>query len=104
MMSYVQYERDYAAAMRRQQLRNKRESLSHVVDYIDKYVGPDRRAVSYALTKQVMDMYGDKQIATYVEAAVRDLRQMYVMGLLDDCNIDECSSDSDYTVESSDST
>lgn len=98
MVSFEQYAREYAASMRRQQRRNRRECVSKANDYMKSYAGPDRAATADALTKQIMDMYGDERIEASVKGAVHDLRQMYLMGLLDDTDIDvtECKVHRDY--------
>lgn len=98
MVSFQQYEREYAASMRREQRRNRRECVLKALDYMKTYAGPDRAATADALTIQIMDMYGDERIEALVKGAVRDLRQMYLMGLLDDTDIDvsECRLHRDY--------
>jgi hypothetical protein len=92
MVSFEQYEREYAAAIWRQQRRNRRRCVLKAVDYMKTYEGPDRATTADVITKQIVDMYGDERIEAYVKAAVHDLRQMYLMGLLDDADIDvsEC--------------
>jgi hypothetical protein len=92
MVPFEQYVREYAAAMRRQQRWNRRQCVLKAIDYMKTYDGPDRDATADSLTKQIVDMYGDEQIEAFVKGAVRDLRQMYLMGLLDDADIDvaEC--------------
>lgn len=92
MVSFEQYVREYAASIRRQQRRNRRQCVLKAIDYMNTYAGPDRDATADSLTKQIVDMYGDERIEAFVKAAVHDLRQMYLMGLLDDTDIDvsEC--------------
>jgi hypothetical protein len=92
MVTYEQYEREYAASVRRHQRRNRYECVLNAIDCMKTYVGPDRDATAEALTKRIVEVYADEQIEAFVQAAVRDLRRMYLMGLLDDTEIDvsEC--------------
>jgi hypothetical protein len=98
MVSFQQYEREYAASIRRQQRRNRRECVLKALDYMKTYAGPDRAATADALTKRIVYMYGDERIEAFVKASVYDLRQMYLMGLLDDTDIDvsDCTFIRDY--------
>lgn len=88
MVSFKEYAREYAAAMRRQQLRNRRDCIRKAANYMKKYTGIERHRLADSLSRQITELYGDERINRFVNAAVHDLREMYLAGLLDDAGID----------------
>lgn len=98
MVSFKQYEVEYAAAIWCRQRRNRRRCVLQAKAYMRTYAGPDRAATAATLNKRIADMYGDDKIDAFVKAAVRDLRRMYLMGMLDDAGIDvsECKMHRDF--------
>jgi hypothetical protein len=88
MVSFREYAREYAASMRRQQIRNRRECIQRATEYMKQYDGADREALANSLSRQITELYGEEQIYKFCKGAVEELREMYLAGLLDDTTID----------------